>query len=105
MTPRNPVKDKIAIVGIGATDYARDMKRTPLALGLEAARKAIVDAGLDKTDIDGICGTGGGMGTANFLAVQEGLGIPSVTWCKNAGLGAPLVHAMHAIFAGACDVA
>jgi acetyl-CoA acetyltransferase len=105
MRSRNPLADRVAIVGIGSTEYGRDLGRTPLSLGLEAARKAILDAGLDKADLDGICGSGGMMGGANFLAVQEGLGIPRVTWCINAGLGAAVVHAVHAVFAGACETA
>ena len=54
---RNPMRDQVAIVGIGSTKYTRDGKRTPLALGLEAATKAILDAELTKKDIDGICGS------------------------------------------------
>jgi hypothetical protein len=56
---RNPLKDKVAIVGIGFTEYGRHLQRTPLSLGLEASIKAIEDAGIPKEEIDGICGSGG----------------------------------------------
>jgi acetyl-CoA acetyltransferase len=104
---RNPLKDKVAIVGIGFTEYGRHLQRTPLSLGLEAARKAITDAGIPKEEIDGICGSGAGFGVggANFLAMVEALGIPELTWCMNSGLGASLVNATHAVFSGACDTA
>lgn len=109
MSTRNPLNDKVAIVGIGYTEYGRHLQRTPLSLGLEAARKAVLDAGLTKNDIDGICGSGGGggfaEGSANMLALVESLGVPGLSWCMNASLGAGLVHATHAVFSGACEVA
>ncbi|MCH8191448.1 MAG: lipid-transfer protein, partial [Chloroflexi bacterium] len=43
---------KVAIVGVGETNYYRDAGRTTLSLGLEAIKKAIDDAGLEPTDID-----------------------------------------------------
>jgi acetyl-CoA acetyltransferase len=108
MSDRNPMKDAVAIVGVGATPYARDLGRTPIDLGLEAATKAIEDAGIGKAEIDGICG--GGWRTeftrdANFLALQEGLGIESCAWQTQARLGSGVLHAAHALFSGACDVA
>lgn len=108
MTTRNPVAGKVAIVGIGQTPYGRDLKRTNLDLGLEAARLAVRDAGLTKNDIDGICGTGAGFFArygANMLSIQEAMGIPRVTWPTNAALGAAVVNAANAVAAGACDTA
>src|SRR5689334_4849419 len=93
VSTRNPMKDKVAIVGLGATKYGRDVRRTITSLGLEAAVNAIQDAGLKKEDIDGICGGGEPVRySAGFLAMHEDLGIrPRVTWVRNAGLGAALV--------------
>jgi 3-oxoacyl-[acyl-carrier-protein] synthase III len=51
---RNPVKDQVAIVGIGSTGFTRTNERGALALGLEAATQAIRDAGLGAADIDGV---------------------------------------------------
>ena len=45
---RNPLKDKVAIVGVGSSPYGRDLQRSELSLGLEAAVNAIQDAGIDK---------------------------------------------------------
>lgn len=48
------LRDQAAIVGIGETDYVRGTKRTAMDQMLEAAQKAIADAGLKPGDIDGI---------------------------------------------------
>ncbi|MFI5047712.1 MAG: thiolase family protein [Acidimicrobiia bacterium] len=105
---RNPLKDTVAVVGVGSTSYGRDLKRTELSLGLEAATKAIEDAGLDKQEIDGICGTGMdplAVGGAGFLTLQGALGIENTTWMKNGWLGSCFVFAAEAVFSGLCDAA
>ena len=48
------LKDQAAIVGIGETVYNRDSGRTELSMAVEATKRAIADAGLQPTDIDGI---------------------------------------------------
>ena len=48
------LRDQAAIVGIGETVYNRDSGRTELSMAVEAAKKAIADAGLETRDIDGI---------------------------------------------------
>lgn len=94
------------MVGVGSTPYGRDLKRTELSLGLEAALAAIADAGLDKQSIDGICGSGMtplAMGGAGFLSLQGALGIERTTWVKNGWLGSAFVYAAEAVFSGLCD--
>jgi len=54
MTLKNNLKDKAAIVGIGETAYSRESGRSELDMAVEAADKAITDAGLSSSDIDGI---------------------------------------------------
>ena len=54
MTAKNNIKDKAAIIGIGETIYNRESGRSELEMAVEAAEKAIVDAGLTSSDIDGI---------------------------------------------------
>ena len=48
------LRGKYAIVGVGETGYVRGSGRTTRALGTEAVRKAIADAGLKSSDIDGM---------------------------------------------------
>lgn len=105
---RNPLKDQIAIVGIGSSPYGRDLQRSELSLALEAAVNAIGDAGIDPQDIDGLCGTGMtplAMGGAGFLSLQGALGIERCTWTKNGWLGSAFVFTVEAVFSGLCDTA
>src|SRR5215218_898035 len=99
---RNPIKDQIAIVGVGTTRYARDGDQTPAGLAIEACVNAVRDAGLDKSDIDGVFGT-----DVSSVRVQSALGLPATTWHGNHSrpFSFHLVAAMNAVFAGACDAA
>lgn len=108
MMARNPMKDQVAVVGVGRTAYSHDSQRSLLDLGLEAARKAIEDAGITKNDIDGICGNGMSpvqMHDAGFPSLQGGLGIRELTWMKNGWIGSGLVYTAQAVYSGLCDYA
>jgi acetyl-CoA acetyltransferase len=53
------LRDAVSIVGVGNTDYARmyrdlDPRRTEYELGLQALGRALGDAGLEPTDVDGL---------------------------------------------------
>lgn len=101
MTSRNPIKDKVAIVGIGSTGFYRDANaRSRNDLALEACVKAIRDAGLTKADIDGIVGT-----APSAWTIANALGLPAVTHHSNQPM--PLVFgivdAMNAVFSGSAD--
>ena len=52
-TPRS-LRDKYAIVGVGETAYTRGSGTTTRALGTQAVRNAIADAGLRPADVDGV---------------------------------------------------
>ncbi len=98
---RNPIKDQVAFVGVGSTGFFRDANaRSRLDLALEAGVKAIQDAGLTKSDINGVVGT---FPEARVMA--SSLGLPEVTHHSNQPM--PLVFAitdaMNAIYAGAAD--
>jgi acetyl-CoA acetyltransferase len=103
---RNPLKDTVAVIGVGSTAYGRELKRSELSLGLEAAVRAVNDAGIERQQIDGICGSGMtplAMGGAGFLSLQGALGIERTTWVKNGWLGSAFVYATQAVFSGLCD--
>jgi acetyl-CoA acetyltransferase len=108
---RNPIKDQVAIVGVGTTPFARVLPgRSVGSLALEAAVAAVADAGLGPGDLDGICTSlrpADGHPTPDPVFIQESLGIPEVTW--DATVMVPvsflLADTAHALFSGACTTA
>src|SRR5690242_20709547 len=53
------LRDRAAIVGIGTTNFGAvyrdlDRERSAYDLGMEALKNALDDAGLEKTDLDGL---------------------------------------------------
>jgi len=55
MRAASGLKDKAAIVGIGATEFSKNSGRSELRLAVECVSAAIADAGLAHSDIDGMC--------------------------------------------------
>jgi acetyl-CoA acetyltransferase len=105
MGRRNPMRDKIAIVGVGSTEFSRDAGgRSAASLGAEASINAIRDAGIDKSEIDGVVGAlEPGAPRANQMSAI--LGLSDITHHSTpmpvALFG--LIDAMTAIFSGQCD--
>ena len=66
-----------ALVGVGETDYLRGSDRHVCDLILEAAMAAIVDAGMEPPDIDGVIPPPGFLSTEEIAAH---LGIPDVAY-------------------------
>lgn len=52
------IRGQVAIVGIGETAYTKASGRTAREIGAEAAERAIADAGLEPSDIDGLTWSG-----------------------------------------------
>jgi acetyl-CoA acetyltransferase len=52
------ISNEVAIVGIGETAYTKASGRTAREIGAEAAERAIADAGLEPSDIDGLTWSG-----------------------------------------------
>ncbi len=68
------LRDKYAIAGIGETPYVRGSGRTTRALGVEAIRNAMADAGLEAGDVDGMLSYSGVDSTFTpFIAGDLGL--------------------------------
>ena len=101
----NP-RDKYCIVGVGETEYSRASGRTTRAMGAEAIRNAMNDAGLTSGDIDGMLSYHGGDSTP-ATSIQYDLGIRPNFYMDCSGGGssteALVGLAIGAIEAGMCD--
>lgn len=98
---------KIAIAGVGATKQGKLAGRTALDLGIEAFKRALDDAGLSKSDVDGLLtmpGTTSPESSLHYLRLGEALGLnPRYTGSLTMGggtAGALVQMAALAIHAG-----
>ena len=105
-TARFPARDKVAIVGLGSTQYTRDGGKTAPALAIEASQQAIRDAGLNAQDIDGLIG-GSWNASPAPVYMQAALGIEEVTWTVHhlIPFATLVISAMNAVFSGVCTTA
>lgn len=99
------LRDKAAVSGVGETLYARDSEKSQLALTLEASLKAIVDAGLDPKEIDGVIPYAGGGIVAEDLITNFGL--PDLRYSAQTPMGgaSPVAALQSAAMAVATGVA
>jgi len=51
---KHPLKDRAAVVGIGATEFSKNSGRSELRLAVEAILAALDDAGLKPEEVDGL---------------------------------------------------
>ncbi len=98
---------RACIVGIGETRYARDKTWSPtnLTLNLDAATRAIEDAGLRIRDIDGLMPF---PGLSNAEEIAANLGLDRLSFASTVHMGgaspvASLLHASLAVAAGAAQ--
>src|SRR4051794_9523768 len=100
----NPIKDQIAIVGVGTTGFTRTSDQSALAMALDASTKAIHDAGLTGADVNGVVAVGEpGAPGPEMLATS--LGLENITHFSKPTpvVMNSIVDAMNAVFAGSCD--
>jgi acetyl-CoA acetyltransferase len=96
-----------SIVGIGATEFSRSSGRTALGLAAEASLRALEDAGIEATEVDGIVRCIDDVVLHNDLI--ETLGLPNVEFWAHGGLGgtapsAMIGYAVNAIRSGSAKV-
>ncbi|MDA0366647.1 MAG: thiolase [Chloroflexi bacterium] len=100
------LKDKYAIVGVGETEYSRNSGRTTRALGMEAIRNAMRDAGLEPCEFDAMLSYHGNDST-DSLTIAGDLGIRLNFYMDCSGGGssteALIGLATGAIEAGMCE--
>jgi len=103
-------EDRVAITGIGMSRLGRRLMVDPLALTVEACRRAVADAGLDFDDIDGLSTypagpAPGGHSEGGIVALEAALRLQP-TWFAGGGdlpgQGGAVVNAMLAVAAGLC---
>jgi acetyl-CoA acetyltransferase/uncharacterized OB-fold protein len=103
-------EDRVALTGIGMSQVGRRLMRPPLALTVEACRRAVEDAGLTMADIDGLStypggAVSGGITEGGIPAVEEALRIRP-TWhngtMETPGQLGSVVAAMLAVASGLC---
>ncbi|MCH2173866.1 lipid-transfer protein [Myxococcota bacterium] len=108
MSGRSTVGGKSAIVGIGTTEFARQIGRPEEVTALEAIRSALEDAGLNPKDVDGVFQVEGQTGepwdVAHRLGV-ENLRAFSTTGGGGGAAAGPVVWAATAVAGGLCEVA
>ncbi|MFJ6657714.1 thiolase C-terminal domain-containing protein [Streptomyces sp. NPDC091377] len=97
-----PGKRRTAIVGVALSDCGRVDGATPYTLHAQAARRALADAGLDRSAVDGFASAG--TGVLAPVAVAEYLGLRP-TWVDSTSVGGSTwevmaAHAADAIAAG-----
>ena len=93
------LRDKVAIVGVGASPQGKLPGSSSLSLAVTAFKRALDDSGLEKHQIDGLLtmpGTTAPEGSLNYLRLGETLGIdPAYTgsMTMGGGTGGALVQA------------
>ena len=65
MSAHHPLHD-IAVVGVGMTPQARRLDTDSLTASITAAKAALADAGIDRSEVDGICARWPGPGGTVF---------------------------------------
>src|SRR5580765_2597651 len=108
--PRHPLCGATAIAGLGITPQGKVYGNTALGFAVDAVRRALEDAGLARTDLDGVLLNPGlawndlGMGS---FQLQQAMGLRDLRLSATMGLGgatasAMIQHAAEAIAAGVC---
>ena len=96
------LRDQYAIVGIGMTEFSKDSKRTTRALGVEAVRSAMIDAGLGPDGVDGMLSYHGNDSTTSPVVAGD-LGIRLNFYMDCSG-GGSSTEALVGIAMGAIEV-
>jgi acetyl-CoA acetyltransferase len=92
MSPTGWQRGACAIAGIGTTDFSRDSGRSDLTLATQAVLAALDDAGLDRSDVDGIVRCDMDLVHHNDLA--EALGLRELSYWGECGPGGAAPCAM-----------
>jgi len=92
----HPLKGKCAIAGLGLTPMGR-VYDSAMGFAVEAVRLALADAGLERSDLDGIClnpGLAWGDVPMGSFALQQALGLRDLRYSVAMNLGGASAAAM-----------
>lgn len=99
---------QVAIVGIGQSEFGRYLPLSQLGLGAAALRSALVDAGLERRDIDGLVLHMGWPLGADYdrMADVYGLEVDYVhqSWTHGRFVTSALQHAVMAVACGMAEM-
>ena len=103
----NDLRDKAAIVGIGATEFSKNSGRSELRLAVECVNEALADAGLAPSDVDGMATYT--MDQNPEIEVNRAIGGGDLRFFARTHYGggaacAPLMHAAMAVATGVANV-
>ena len=101
------LRDRAAIVGLGATEFSKDSGKSELRLAVEAVKAALDDAGLHPRDVDGMATYT--MDNNPEIEVNRALGGGDLRFFSRTHYGggaacAPILHAAMAVATGVCNV-
>lgn len=101
------LSNKVAIAGIGATEFSKNSGRTEIRLAVEATLAALADAGIEPSEVDGMCTYT--MDNNPEMDVHRLIGGKELTFFSRIDYGgggacAPVMQAAMAISAGVANV-
>jgi acetyl-CoA acetyltransferase len=104
---RSPLQDAAAIVGIGQTEFAKQINRSESQLAAEAVVAALADAGLTPGEVDGLSSYT--LETTDEVTLAKAIGAGDITYFSQVGYGggagcATVGHAAMAIATGQAEV-
>ena len=81
----NPLRDAAAIVGVGQTEFAKQIDRPETQLAAEAVTAALRDAGIAPSEVDGLSSFT--METTDEVTLAKTIGSGDITYFSQVGYG------------------
>jgi acetyl-CoA acetyltransferase len=102
------LKDRVAIVGIGQTEFGKGLAESELSLACRAISAALDDCGIAPAEVNGLVSFT--MEPNREVDVARSVGLGDITFFSQIGFGGgagcgTVVHAAMAVATGQCDVA
>ena len=79
------MKDKTAIAGIGQTAFGKQLEASELELACHAVLAALEDAGIERSEVDGLASYT--QESSSEVALARNLGLGDITWFSQVGYG------------------